>query len=452
MRRIQNSMASLGLTLLLAGAAEAALRTRVSTDPTGTAYVGQYVSVSVDLLSPGQFAGAPTFDLPEVEGGVILQLGSQGTHGSEQIDGQSWHVVNYSFALFPQRPGTCSVPPIGLRFAADSGIQPLRTEAVRIEAIMPEGAEGLTVLVSTPALKVEEGWSPDAGDLKVGDAMTRMITMTAESVLGMGLPPLPFPEVDGLGMYPQDPAVEDNIHRGDFTGMRIESATYVCERPGEYELPAIRIPWFDLSAKKLKQVELPGRVITVAPNPELEAVAGPPGRGAGRGGFPGFPLLAVVLVTVAAACGWQFRSRLKKAYEAWRRRRQESEAAYFERFVRAAGTESPGAALEALLRWLDRSGIAGEPATVSGFSARASDSELTELLGKLTDAMYVRGDGAWSDGARLAGAVKRARRAILHQKRSATSRNPHRLAPLNLDGWPGGPTVGVSDPNLSVRT
>lgn len=423
--------AILGMTLLFVGGLEAAPRTRISTDPKNTAYVGQYVQVNVGLLSPGQFYGAPTFDLPEVDGGVILQLGSQGTHGSEQIDGQSWHVVNYSFALFPQRQGTCSIPPIGLRFAADIGIQPLQTERVSIEAIMPEGAEGLSVLVSTPELTVEEAWSPGLTELKVGDAITRTITMTAESVLGMGFPPLVFQKVEGLGMYPEDPAVEDDINRGTFTGTRIESVTYICERTGEYELPAIRIPWFDLSAKELKRVELPARVIKVAANPELEAVAGPPGRGAGHRRFPVLLLIIVVLVTAAGGYLWRFRSGLKDAYEAWRRCRNESEEAYFDRFLRAAGTGAPGATLQSLLRWLDRSGAVGDLAALSDFSARAADPELTEVLGKLSDVMYLPGDIAWADGTRLAGSVKRARRVIMREERSASSLNPHDLMPLN---------------------
>jgi hypothetical protein len=425
---------ALGMALLPGLALAAAPRTRISAEPKNTAYVGQYVNVTVDLLSPGQFAGAPIFDLPEVDGGVILQLGSQGTHGSEQIDGQSWHVVNYSFALFPQRSGVCSVPPIGLRFAADSGLQPLQTEPVTIQAILPEGAEELTALVSAPSLKVEESWWPDVGDLKVGDAMARTVTMTAESVLGMGFPPLAFPGVDGLGMYPQDPAVDDKMNRGDFTGTRIESVTYICERVGEYELPAIRIPWFDLSTKKLKQVELPARVMTVAANPALESTAGPAGRGAGRREFPVFSLLAVVLVAAAAACLWRFRTGLKNAWEAGRRRRHESEAAYFRRFLRAVRGGSTRATFEALIRWLDRSGFAGEPATLSQFSARASDPELTELLAELTGAMYAGGAAAWSDGARLGGAVKRVRQALMSKVRSASFTNPYRLMPLNLGG------------------
>ncbi len=432
MRPIKTSIASLALALLLAEAVAATSHTRISTDPKDAAYVGQYVNVTVEVLSPGAFAGAPTFDLPDVEGGVILQLDSQGTHGSETVDGQSWHVVNYSFALFPQRRGACSLPPIGLRFAADSGIEPMQTEPVRIEATMPEGAETLSALVSTPALTVKEKWSPDVVDCKVGDAITRTITMTAESVLGMGFPPLTFQKVEGLGLYPQNPTVDDYIHRGDFTGTRIESATYICEGIGKYALPAIRIPWFDLSAKELKTVELDGRVIKVAANPQLEG--GAPARGAARRGLLLIPLLAIGLVALAAATAWRFRSRLKHACEAARRRHQESEPVCFQRFLRAARSGSLAATLNSLLLWLDCSGFVRDPATVSALCARARDAELTTLLGGLTDAMYRGDDGAWSDGAKLASVVKRARKRLMQDERSAAASDPHRLVPLNPDG------------------
>jgi len=55
-------------------------------------------------------------------------------------------------------------------------------------------------------------------------------------------------------------------------------------------------------------------------------------------------------------------------------------------------------------------------------------------LARLTDAMYRRGEGAWSDGARLASVVKGARKKIMHDERCTASSDPHRLVPLNPYG------------------
>ena len=65
--------------------------------------------------------------------------------------------------------------------------------------------------------------------------------MTAESVLGMGFPPLTVDPIDGLGVYPGGPDVRDRSDRGRFTGTRIETTTYVCEQAGTFEIPGVII-------------------------------------------------------------------------------------------------------------------------------------------------------------------------------------------------------------------
>lgn len=57
------------------------------------------------------------------------------------------------------------------------------------------------------------------------------------------------PPQTGLGVYPKPPVVEDAMQRGEFTGQRVETVTYICEQPGTYTLPALTIPallrWLD---------------------------------------------------------------------------------------------------------------------------------------------------------------------------------------------------------------
>jgi hypothetical protein len=409
---------------------------RINLSPADTAFVGQYVRVNIDVLYPGEFTSAPTFDLPEVEGGVMLRMDSQGVHGSEQIDGQSWHSVKYNFALFPHRQGTCTVPPVRLRFTQETGSGPVHTEPVSIEAKFPQGAEGLDTLVCTPGLEARETWNPDATELKVGDAITRAITLKAERVLGMGFPAIPVEEVDGLGVYPEDPVVQDTIDRGQFKGERTESVTYVCEHTGKFELPSIVIPWFDLSANLLKHAEFPARTLRVAGNPDLNAAMSDAGIGSGSSDYRFLPVIAMVLVLAVLVVAWRFRIRLKSTCEAWRIRRHESEAAYFNRFLRAARSGEPGAALQGLLSWLDRSGAGGTPPSVSGFLSRVGDPELSRLLGQLMDVLYGAGERKWASGNQLGQAVRNARSAQRRNGRDSSMCTARHLAQLNPNAYP----------------
>jgi len=53
---------------------------------------------------------------------------------------------------------------------------------------------------------------------KVGDAFTRIITMTADDLPGMAFPPFNAGRIEGLGVYTKPAQVADKMQRGAFTG------------------------------------------------------------------------------------------------------------------------------------------------------------------------------------------------------------------------------------------
>jgi hypothetical protein len=50
----------------------------------------------------------------------------------------------------------------------------------------------------------------------------------------------------------------------DFTGQRIDTVTYICQHPGQFILPALVIPWWDLKHQRLMHVTLQAMTLEVA--------------------------------------------------------------------------------------------------------------------------------------------------------------------------------------------
>ena len=119
----------------------------------------------------------------------------------------------------------------------------------------------------TRELRVDETWHPQSHKARVGDAFTRTVTLMASDVPGMMFPALPLIKMEGLAVYPKPPSVQDQVERGDLTGKRTETVTYMCERPGQYTLPALVIPWWDLKNHQLMRVTLPAVTLEVDPVP-----------------------------------------------------------------------------------------------------------------------------------------------------------------------------------------
>jgi hypothetical protein len=246
---------------------------RASLAKPGPVLVGERVPITVELLTATTFASAPVFELLTIPGALLMQIEDRPVLGTEDIDGESYTVQRHELALFAMRPSLVQVPSFTVRFESPPhfGAQPverrLTTPALQVEARMPPGAENLPGLIATRELRVNQTWQPPPKQARVGDGFTRTVTLTAPNMPGMVFPPLPLAKVDGLAVYPKPPVVQDQVERGDFTGKRIDTVTYICERPGQFTLPALAIPWWDLQNQKLKQVTLPAVTLDVEPAP-----------------------------------------------------------------------------------------------------------------------------------------------------------------------------------------
>ena len=144
------------------------------------------------------------------------------------------------------------------------------------DAFIPDAAADLNPYLAASRLTIEQSVQRSSEQLKVGDSVTRIVTIQAEETPAMLLPPVTFPAVDGLAVYPAQPALQDKTEgRTDaLTATRTDSATYILQRPGDYVLPAIDVRWWNAGE---------GRDRDRASRRGDDAGGGKSGRAAGRG-------------------------------------------------------------------------------------------------------------------------------------------------------------------------
>jgi hypothetical protein len=248
---------------------------RVRPQDTHEVWTGQKISVVVDLLAPGYFAGSPSFDLPDPQGLLLVPPAGHPTVGNETIGGVPYTVQTHELLAFPMRAGDLSIPPLSVHFSFKRA--PLDTDTIEatltttpqpLKVETPPGAEHLGQVISARGLKVEENWKPHPGDADVtaGAAFVRSVTFSAPDVPGMVFPPFPRDPIDGLGIYAKH-QVLDQSDRGSLQGKRLDEITYVCQQPGQFTLPAARLVWFNLDTKMIQTVDLPAHTLNVVANP-----------------------------------------------------------------------------------------------------------------------------------------------------------------------------------------
>lgn len=393
---------------------------RTTLDPAQGIVIGQPVRLDVQVLFPGEMPHPPLVSVPEVAGAQILRFETQATTTRDTIGGQDYVGQTFEFVLFPRRGGEIAIPAPNVTLLDRNGdpTGAAKGEATRISVSVPAGVDPSGPVLVADQVRVEQSWSPDprATQFKAGSALVRTIRRQADGVPALGMADFSFAAPDDVRAYVDPPAIDDRSNRGSVEGHRTDKVTYVFEKAGAYDLPALSQPWWSLSDKQARTETLPGVAVTVAAAatgvaPAARSHARPSPAWLAAALALGALVLAVVL----------FRARLTALWQGMVQRYRSSEAFARRELLRAARTGDPSQTYRALREWLQRL-----PADVQR-RARA-DGRLSPAMADLERALFGAGP-SWGHrgGAELAAALA----SFDRQSRSVPAPVADPLPPLN---------------------
>jgi hypothetical protein len=346
---------------------------RAHLEPAGHVVVGQPVKLIVDVLVTTWFTSAPEFPVFDLPGALVIQSDEQAPHLTEQIDGVTWFGLTQAYTITPMEPREFTIPrlQIVLHPGMASGPMKVWSPTRKFTSRVPAGAEGVAVFLSTSHLGMVQRFDHRLTGLQVGDAFTRTITSTAKGTQAMFLPPFPFAQVAGLTVYPNQPQVQNLSadRKGFIAGRRIDSASYVVQKPGHYELPSVTVQWWDLRLNKLREHMIAPIVFDAAPNPDYRPEIAPPAdideatqsrsqdANMRRWGIWGVGALAgFILIWLCWPKLLSYWSGFAAHRAEQRRRYEASEAAAFAQLEGAIAHGDDVGTVRWLYQWLDRCG------------------------------------------------------------------------------------------------
>jgi hypothetical protein len=86
-------------------------------------------------------------------------------------------------------------------------------------------------------IQLTEKWSRLPDDIRVGDSITRTISVTAISLLDSQLPPFNFPSIPGAKLYPDQGNTESSVSAQGVTSSRSGSIAIIPTVAGTLLLP-----------------------------------------------------------------------------------------------------------------------------------------------------------------------------------------------------------------------
>ena len=239
-------------------------------------YVQEQLLFTVRLYYTINGIRNPQFTELEMEDSVIQLIGSPNQY-EKLIDGERYGVYEKRYVIFPQRSGPLEVPDILFRGEVTDGssnfvFRNLNTrrvtafiEGIKIDVLERPGVmQGNALWLPVSSLTLEESWSTDINNLKVGDSAVRTMTMTADGLDGAVLPPFGPTEIEGLNLYPDPAEIDRTFVEGAIVGTRIETTTMVATESGDVEIPEISIPWWNINTNQLEATIIPATRVVIA--------------------------------------------------------------------------------------------------------------------------------------------------------------------------------------------
>ncbi len=200
--------------------------------------------------------------------------------------GQRYRVLERRYAVFPERSGPLTIPPLVL-----SGRLVQRSP----DRLWTPSSRGRRITVQSEPVSIEvlpkpdnfsgEAWQParsyrlgeqlsTTGAVNVGEPVTRTITIDAVGLEENMIAEPDWPAIPDARVYPDQP---QGISRDDgewVLGHKEFRYAVVPEKEGQLVLPALRIAWWDTVANEQRFSELAARTISVLPS-EIAQQAAP---------------------------------------------------------------------------------------------------------------------------------------------------------------------------------
>lgn len=232
--------------------------------------VNEQVILYIEVATPRWFTGGTRIGSVEIPNVIAKQRNQLATNYTERKGGQTWSRQRWEITLYPQASGQFVIPPVavGVQVSAPDGskvVGTLYTQPIKFEASMPSGLlSDESAWFTATKVSVDQKWTTSNDELKVGDAITRTITINAQDSLSVLLPDLLSNDsTASYQAYPQPNRLDDKQTRGDYQSSRIEESVYVIQQGGNITLPALSFDWWDSETQQFKKLTIDGEVFHV---------------------------------------------------------------------------------------------------------------------------------------------------------------------------------------------
>ena len=234
------------------------------------AYVKEQVLLTVKLFY-GISLSEGNLSPPTASHAVISELGKDTTYVTNR-NGRSYTVNERHYALFAEQSGKLDLNPIIFNgrdnssrrsFSMFSTGKPVRAVSKPLSLTIkpiPQNALGKAWL---PAKNVQLSQEWSKAPYKVGEPITRTITLFVEGLSETQIPDIKLGDIDDIRVYPEQPQTQTEKNQQTLKAYKQVKFALIAMHAGDIKIPEFSLQWFNTKTGKLEYAKLPPTVLHV---------------------------------------------------------------------------------------------------------------------------------------------------------------------------------------------
>lgn len=233
-------------------------------------FIGEQTLVTIRLVSSQPILNGFLSE-PRLEQANVVHLGIDQAY-VETINGKPFNILQRKLALFANKAGELMFPVVQFLGEIDAlnannlPRQILRkSDPITLTILEPPSTHIGSDWLPMTELEISDQWVGLDSDLKMGDSISRTISIRATGLTSDKLPNDLF-KLDGenLVVYADKTKRENIIVDGNIVGHLVQSYAVVLTGQGRLKIPEITLDWWDIDDNQQKQTALSGKTLTVA--------------------------------------------------------------------------------------------------------------------------------------------------------------------------------------------
>ncbi|MBD1572006.1 hypothetical protein HC725_01765 [Vibrio sp. S17_S38] len=228
--------------------------------------VNEQIVLTIDVSTPRWFLGPTTIGKIDIPNLIVKQRNQLATNYTDRKGGVTWSHQRWEITLYPQSSGTFTIPqiPVTATIAGESGKKTqgtVTTHEFSFKAALPDAQlTDKKQWFAASKVSVTQNWQSSHDQLKVGDTITRILTITADDSLSILLPQwLEGQSTPHYQAYSDPAKLVDKSVRGDYQSTREDKVVYVMQQGGEVSFPAFNVTWWNTTNHTVETIHIEGQ-------------------------------------------------------------------------------------------------------------------------------------------------------------------------------------------------